>query len=308
MRARNVLVHAENGGEPCTGTLERRTCNTFSCDVNCVLKEWTHWGACSKACRDSEGADPGRQYRKRHIHIASKGAGKCPAPHTRERFESRDCNALTCPDKITCAADQDLFVLMDGSGSLLRKKAFAAQVNLVKYLVENSTLSGAPTADKAPENVRIGLSVYSDNVTLLSTFSGDKAALETALGKATWPGAGADAGSALLEARQQLTINAGRKRIGTVLLMTDGHITEENKAVEAAHRLREAGMRLVVGLVDEGRKEAAARMSSDRQACNLASKPCADNVVGVSTWENLNAEAEARRFLVALCPIIESKD
>lgn len=116
-RDREVLTPEENQGEPCPATSGVETCNTGSCDADCVLDDWAAWGACSRSCR-YPGVRPGHQYRERHMRIAVRGQGTCPSPGSAERLQYRSCNDALCPDEMKCLAPLDMILVLDGSGTL----------------------------------------------------------------------------------------------------------------------------------------------------------------------------------------------
>merc|ERR1719440_822130 len=93
-RQREVMTPDDHGGIPCPETTETVACNTESCDVDCVLDDWTAWSPCTKSCRASPRTEPGHQYRRKHIKVAIKGKGKCPKPDSRLRFEHQTCNTF----------------------------------------------------------------------------------------------------------------------------------------------------------------------------------------------------------------------
>lgn len=225
-------------------------------------------------------------------------------PHNKERLEYQECNANLCPDELKCGAALDLLVLLDGGGSLMYKESFEAQVNVSKLLVENSTLDQTG-ADEPLKTMRLGFVVYSDEHKILSRLSGTKDDLVKALDEATWPAKGANVGPALLMAQKLLQFEprGTNSRLQTVLFFTDGSPSRVSEAEEMAKQLRNSGIRLVVALVNEEIR-GVTRFKVENNACKIASQPCRDNLLVFSSWHNV--EAEARRLMVALCPVIEN--
>jgi len=305
LKTRSVLVEPTGGGEMCPNKAQRKTCNVESCDVDCGLTEWTAWGPCTRACRAYEHSEPGRMYRKRNIHTPVKGKGKCPMPHSESRLQFQSCNFDPCPEVIKCDADLDLVMLLDGGGSLIMKESFDAQINFAKYMVDNSTLSGNADIDKPAEGMRFGFIHYSTGAKTLSALSGVKDDLDKALTGATWDAKGADVGEAIHQAKRVFRYAGGgaKNRFSTLVLFTDGSPSRASLAVEAARELRDSGVRLVVALVSIPLR-GEQRFKLEQKACELASQPCADNMLIFSSWANV--EAEARRLMVGLCPVIES--
>ena len=82
-----ILQQASNGGHPCPPADQRRQCNTAYCPSDCVLGDWTGWGACSSKCGG------GTQHRHRFVETPVRFGGK-PCGHWQE---SRSCNTQQCP-------------------------------------------------------------------------------------------------------------------------------------------------------------------------------------------------------------------
>merc|ERR550525_141380 len=89
-RTRPVTVEPENGGNPCDETEDTLACNIQSCDVDCVLSDWSEWTGCSKACGG------GSQKRTRAISTEAHGSGRCWEPTEGERLAFKSCNTLLC--------------------------------------------------------------------------------------------------------------------------------------------------------------------------------------------------------------------
>merc|ERR1719277_273446 len=70
-RERPVNVEPMNGGEACEQISDTQSCHIGSCDVDCVLSDWSEWSACSKACGG------GTQERTKSILTPARANGKC---------------------------------------------------------------------------------------------------------------------------------------------------------------------------------------------------------------------------------------
>lgn len=302
LRNRIPIVEAEHGGNPCSETQEARPCNTGSCDQDCGLHDWTEWGPCSRSCQ-APGAVAGHQSRKKHIHIATKGQGRCPAPNSRKRIEFQKCNEGPCPaGTMKCVASMDLVVLLDGSGSLWNpetgkpKKNWEQEKAFVKALVSRSVMDGADVIDQDkeegsyPKHVRIGVVGFSNKATVIQALTGKSASVLDALTKAEWEH-GVTRTHLALAAAQQLLKFSRPDRIQAVLLVTDGRATDREAAMETAQALKDRGVRVMVAPVGEG--------VPDDDACALASAPCVDNVEKAKTWTTLTAEID--RFIAGSC-------
>jgi len=82
------LVHAENGGLACTGSVkEDDTCKDLHCPLDCHWMPWTEWGECTDTC----GAGMRRQAREKTS--AQFGGLECDGNATK----TESCNEQLCP-------------------------------------------------------------------------------------------------------------------------------------------------------------------------------------------------------------------
>merc|ERR1719409_1771831 len=195
-RTRAITQEPTEGGRPCEETQQGRQCNTHSCDVDCVLHDWTAWAPCTKSCRAYRWSAAGVHSRKRHIRVAIKGNGKCPRPSQRARYQIGRCNNFICPRTLKCIAKLDLIISIDGSGSLwyrswrrsLWGKNFDRSRKFTQTFVETATLDGYDAQDqddavneakpelgtKYPKHMRIGVNLFSTRTKEIVPLSGDK--------------------------------------------------------------------------------------------------------------------------------------
>jgi hypothetical protein len=119
---RSVLVKPIHGGEACDALDDTQSCNTFSCDRDCSLEDWTAWSSCSMSC-SMEGYK-GSQTRIRKVKVAKRAGGDCPEEPTDSRwYEVQACNTHECAGDEICIAKMDLILAIDASGSL-KKEGF----------------------------------------------------------------------------------------------------------------------------------------------------------------------------------------
>jgi hypothetical protein len=85
-RAKKVVVVAAYGGKNCHAASDTRTCNTFSCPVDCTFHKWGAWSTCTKKCGD------GTQKRLRKMDTENKYGGACD-----KVFDFRHCHVKPCP-------------------------------------------------------------------------------------------------------------------------------------------------------------------------------------------------------------------
>lgn len=84
IRTRAILVQPD-GGDSCPDLIQSNTCPNTTCDVDCVVGEWSDWGSCSVICGD------GYQLRSRNISTSPVGAGLACPPLTETLYCFQPC-------------------------------------------------------------------------------------------------------------------------------------------------------------------------------------------------------------------------
>lgn len=302
----------DHGGEPCPESTEGRSCKTFSCDEDCKLAEWTSWGSCTKSCKASSCTCSGptctcipRQYRKRHIKVAIKGAGECPKPDQRERFEYQQCNNFVCPKDITCVAPMDMVIMLDGSGSLWNRgprnvwnKNFLFEKEYTKEVIKHSTMDGFDIMEqddegKYPTHARIGVILFATRVQVVSKLTGKKDPLLAAVDALKWPMGATNTHMAVDQAMSLLQYTRP-DRFQTIMTITDGRPNNRGATFRNVDMAMRRGIRNIVVPV-------GAAISSD-DVCKMATAPCADNVEKSKDWPTLIKNFDA--FFGTSCPAI----
>jgi len=303
-RSRGIEQEAEHGGKECPGNSQEQLCNTGSCDVDCVLTDWTGWGPCSKSCRWRSTARPGRQRRSKSIKVASKGGGKCPKPRSRKRYQWQKCNNFVCPKNIKCVADVDVIVLLDGSGSLWyrygpKDRNWELTKKFTTDLISFSKMATMDDQGKAKGGVRYGAAMFSWGVTMISPITCKKDEIIDKVKAASWPRGWTMTDLGLLQAKAMFQIQGTVNRQQIIVVVTDGKASNRWKARKAAKEVRKAGMRII--LVPVGR----AAMKQEKEMCRWASKPCNENMIKTRNFKMLISKL--RWYLTTLCPIISSE-
>jgi hypothetical protein len=216
---------------------------------------------------------------------------------------------------MSCTADQDVIVLLDGSGSVIPSDEtagsdanFVYQKDLISSLIENSALSGeADESSTGVAQVRYGFVVAGGRgrPEIASQISGDRQALTDALANAQMTLGPSGNGPALFAASQLLRASdprGQRARPETVVLLTDGGLRRPCSLRFASQVLRRRGVRVMVVLVQPSGDTSAEE--TGQSFCGIASEPCVDNVLRVDKWEHL-ADQQGR-ILSALCPAAAS--
>merc|ERR1719230_2016672 len=58
------------------------------------------------------------QTKRKRVVIPVRGQGKCPTENSPFRYNMRQCNTQACVGDEICIAEQDLILVVDGSGSM----------------------------------------------------------------------------------------------------------------------------------------------------------------------------------------------
>merc|ERR1719159_1318985 len=244
-RGRPVMTEAQFGGKQCPGTSEERLCNSGSCDVDCELSDWGGWSPCTKSCKWRSTAKPGSQKRTKGIAKAAKGNGKCPKPRTRMRFAHQACNDNPCPRNIKCAADADVVLAIDGSGSLYyRYRPITRNWELSKKfsekLMDAAIFAKMDDEGRPKGGLRFGVILFSANAKVISPITHKKDELITKLKAMKWPRAWTMTDRALLKAKDMFASGSTVNRQQIVMLLTDGRASNRYRAWLAAGTVRKA--------------------------------------------------------------------
>lgn len=283
-RSRSVIQSPRYGGMDSPHEEERRICNGGACNKDCVLSDWSPWHSCSRACRFEKETPLGRRQRTRGVARQPTGRSTCPDELGPQRLQEEPCNDYFCHENSTCKSSQQVFVLLDGSDAA----NFQAQLQMLQGIVERSA-----------EGMHFGVAAYGQRVKMLSPVTADHAALLAALAAAKLPGGSPDLAQAEAYALNLIRASSmgGGATIGTILILADASLAVLQPAVATAQQLRDLGVRLLFGVVEDGFQ--ATKLGASR----LAGVPCDSKFVSTletaRNWEELTASP--MRFLAALC-------
>lgn len=213
--------------------------------------------------------------------MSEGGGSACPPADDISRLQVRKCNEEICPANTTCDASQDVLFLLDGSGAA--GADYEQQVQLVSAVVGRSS-----------NKVQYGMLSYGKEVSIVSRFTNKASNLLAATGYRPKPGGSRDVTKALIVGRTLFSdpgVGQGRPRIA--VLMMGGSPAVFANAKKSADELKASGVRLVIGLVDDGDS------FSREQACGLASSPCSANIEAVKSFKQMSEEPG--RFLAGVC-------
>lgn len=301
-RVRSTTRNGMYGGKVCGQPSERRACNAEACHQDCKLDDWSAWSPCSRRCKWKAVSTPGHAQRSRAVLEEAFGRGTCLAEKDREQF--RECNAYLCPTSLSelrCTADQDIVFLLDGSGSVQSAARFQHQKDLFQAFLKNSDLTGEAAGslnNDAAKGVRYGVVLFGDKKTrIITPLSGQQSALSAAVSGLTWPQGATTLAEGLAVVPTLLELS--QRRHATAVIFSDGSFRDLEASVEAAQRLKNDGVRVMVLLAQP--LIAPGAKVDEKHVCRVASSPCVDHVLRVRSFDRLTADVG--RFLSAVCPV-----
>jgi len=299
-RKRDIIVSPKHNGNPCEDTEDEQGCGFGSCNVPCVLADWTEWTGCSKAC------GTGSQRRIRRIKVEKQGNGECWEPFDKERLEFEDCNPEPCEDLLKeingkwgerqtlhCASQVDVTILMDGSGSLtptgwLMSKYLA--MDLVGALMANGngTVQVALQVFSGPEeeeefqactrNATAAVDVEKDcKIKWISHLTPNMGDVAGQIWNMEWP-EGSTLTSVALGLAEAEQKNSRESAQSVVLVLTDGAPMSKHMTEQAAKKLGEVAKVIWIPI---GKKAPRAEIKQ------WASMPEGDHVIDVDTYMSL---------------------
>mmetsp|Transcript_14734 Transcript_14734/g.36222 ORF Transcript_14734/g.36222 Transcript_14734/m.36222 type:complete len:945 (-) Transcript_14734:148-2982(-) len=229
-RVRNIETRPDFGGEACPPQTEAQQCNPDSCDEDCVLKPWSKWKPCNKACGG------GSQKRVRAVEKSARGAGRCAKPLHSSRYERQPCNTNDCPPDPVCDAKMDIVFVVDSSGSWTEKG----------YKVLRKFLDGYLTKYKMDKShVKIGIVEFSKDAHIIQPMTFDRETmLKNMEEKLQYRRGLTDMAQGLLTAEKVL-LDGRKDAQSEVIVLTDGKPSFKFATANAAKKLTRNGVRLI---------------------------------------------------------------
>lgn len=312
-RRRDKTVEPENGGDPCPEQAETRECNSFACNADCVLGDWSEWGLCSKAC------DGGHKERTKAIKVEKVGQGTCPKWDDERRVDFIACNTHDCRTlipttrtRVKCSYKADIFLMLDGSGSLGSygwAETQSAALNLVDSMIGGEEgVNIAVELFSGPRSHRLlDACTGSDpnerpdpadcGIHWVHRLSNDMKSVKKAVKKMKWPRRTTLTSLALAEVNSQAI--QGRQDAPTiVIVITDGKPMHEDKTRKASDELKRSA-RLMWVPVGSAVKASIANMRK------WASLPWQDNVLEVDSFAALDTPTTLNNIIAGFCPQLE---
>lgn len=258
-RSRPVVVEPMYKGDACGDTEQVQNCNPQSCDVDCVLSDWTLWTNCSKSC------NTGHKKRMRTVLEPAVGGGSCADIDGPVRLAKQSCNPQPClvqgTQLLRCESKKDVILLIDGSGSVqsdgwkiqlqaarmimkaIDPKPDGSDMSIIvysgpKWLCDYYQCMGAQdTSDYFIKNCAKDAS-FDCGTQVVSHLTTDLSVLEANLSATEFPRRTTFTSKALAVANSELAM--GQKDAeAVVIVMTDGYPADKIGTAEAAHKLNE---------------------------------------------------------------------
>lgn len=284
-RFRRQISRAQHGGVTVGETVQEQVCNSFRCDQDCVLTEWTPWSNCSKVC------DGGHRTRVRHVLREALGSGSCPAEDHPSRREAASCNRQTCEGAPRCASMLDLVMLIDSSGST-GATGFDAMKSFLQAVAERIDFDQATSP---PGLARVGAVAFADRAATAQALTPDASILASGFTSLVWQKGSTNTAAGLSLAGELLDRYGRNEAPQVILIVTDGMPTSSYVMSTEASRLRDKGVRLAFVVVEGGLTIAPFR--------RWASWPSTENLMVVQNFHELRKEEFATSVLANLCPV-----
>jgi len=307
-RLREVTRQMKNNGKPCGETAQTVACNIQSCESDCDLSEWTTWGKCSKAC------DGGTRKRQKYVKNQAKGQGSCPGLWESQRLQYEECNHHRCEvpanskaKTLTCKANLDVVLVLDGSGSLGQQGWLASKKAAQTFV---SAFEGKDTEARVSVILFSGPSNWDGvkkcwyqstkdldiektcKVEVVEHFTSDMPALKTKIENLQWPKGTTLTSVALGIAKSEL--DGGRKDAkGVVVVITDGRPMSFRRTAWAAHFVRKTARLIWVPVT---------KFAPLKKIRSWATRRWEENVIPVSDFGELEKPNVVSRVIADLCP------
>jgi len=306
-RIREVTTQPMHGGKPCDPTTQSVSCNEQSCDEDCVLSEWGKWSACSKACNG------GFNVREKSVIKRHKGQGTCPSTDAPERIEFKRCNMNQCSPQhsslLRCVAKLDIILLLDGSGSvgsagfdLLKQAAQkligAFQMSDAQAQIAVLLFSGPdswPQYQKCTQGTATVDMATDCRVSWVSHFTTNSAQLNSMITSMQWPKGSTMTSAALGLAGTELQ-NGRKDATSVIITITDARPMNPTKTMQAARMLRKSARLIWVPVTS---------YAPIKEIQTWASRPVADNVLVIESYDELNEDKILNKLIADACPTVE---
>jgi len=245
--------------------------------------------------------DGGLQTRQRKVLTPIRGHGSCPKEKSHYRFEEQSCNTQDCMGDEICIAQQDLIILIDGSGSLKKEgfdiiRDFAANLT-GKYQAEYYGHSDMQVGVVLFGNGEVGPGGVIAPAIRVQELTSDMSAVKKAVEGLTWQKGMTNLAQGFAAA--ETILQAGRKDAqSAVLVLFDGKVSFKFQTEQEVNKLKESAMVYMAPIMEN---EKAKEMVEIKQ---WASQPWETNVEIIPGLQALkhNPEAYSSKLVAKFCP------
>merc|ERR1719189_475637 len=301
-KTRDVLTKPKNGGRGCDSVQEERSCNTGSCDRNCMLSDWSEWSPCTMACSG------GITNRVKKVVVPIRGQGKCPTTKNPDRFETEKCNNQPCIGDEICIAKQDLVIALDASGSLKETgydivRGFA--VNLTKRY--EAKYFGAPA-------IKMGVALFGNGRLIelndgtggttikpainLQPLTFDLEHVGTKIKETTWQRGFTNMAQAFTTADTILGQGGHAEAQSAVMVISDGKFSFKYQTAEKAQELKDKNVQIYMAPIADAPDKSLIELKK------WASQPWQTNyerIPGLAALKS-NTGIFVQKLIVKFCP------
>lgn len=282
VRKRDVKVQAQHGGAPIGETIQEEVCNTFSCDADCILSEWTPWTNCSKMCNG------GHLTRMRNVVQGPIGAGGCPTIHSPERAEAKPCNLQACQVNPlpTCATKSDIVLVLDSSGTV----GFANWPK-VKQFAE-LFISRVKLGEE--KDSKLAMVSFAATAEELYPLTASKVRLNNAIQSAAWMKTSTNTAEGAGLAKTMF-VNGRAESQRVMVIVTDGMPESSYLFATVMKQVKSAGIRVIIVAVGTG--------VDTTRLKNWVSWPWQDNFHALASYDELPQTKTVADLIFTICPV-----
>jgi len=294
-RKRDIVTQPKHFGSPCGDTEDEDACGFGSCNVPCILADWTEWSGCSKACGG------GSSRRIRAVKVEKQGTGECFGPEDEKRMEFDDCNQNSCEDlladingkwgertQLHCASEVDVTIMVDGSGSLSPNGWETSKqlcFSLVGNLLANGSAQVAVQVFSGPDeeddfiactrNASGGVDIENQcKIKWISHLTNNMGSLYGGIMGMQWP-KGSTLTSVALGLAEAEQKNSRETAQSVVVVLTDGQPMSPHMTEQASKQLGKVAKIIWVPIGENAPRE---------MIKEWASKPESDHVISVDNF------------------------
>jgi len=248
----------------------------------------------------------GMTTRTRNVLLPIRGQGKCPKKGSIERLQDQRCNSQACVGDEICIAQQDLIIMVDGSGSL-KKSGF----DVVKNFVVNLTQKYEPEY-YGRKAMKLGVALFGNGhlitapdgsttvqpATNVQGLTSDFDEIRTKIASLTWQRGFTNMAQGFTLADTMLSQGGRPAAQSAVLVISDGKYSFKFQTAEKAQELKDKNVQIFMAPITEFKGEELKDLKS------WASSPWETNYERIPGLAPLkfNSEIFVQKLIAKFCP------